>query len=191
MTTISLAQPVIGPTWQKAEVQRRNDEGKLLQRCEWINVSSGERYRYDPLHVIAMKCAAIFLATPIYLGLYMAWHASRAVSTLFTQKISQWPKHLFNDIWCIVRAPIFAIGMMLAAPVGILQPLHGRKLVSEIERKWHFDASYKEDFRLLQDEKDLDILVYLKEALLDRSSTTTCYLAHCFQPLGTGSMIRN
>lgn len=184
MTTFLLTGSLNRSPWQKAEVWRNNDEGRILQHIEWIDTSSGVRYRYDPLHLIAMKCIAIFLAIPIYLGLYMSWYVARAICTVFFHKVSEWPRHLFSDLWRIIRAPVFAIGMMLVLPMGIFSPLQGRKIVSHIEKRWHFDASYKEDFRLVQERKDLDILIHLKQAFFERPCRRTCYFAYCFQPLG-------
>ena len=75
----------------------------------------------------------------------------------------------------IIKAPIFGLGVELAALYGIFKPYHGRKFVAMIENAWQNGASYKNDVRNIPECSNNSPCEMFNRP---------CYLAYCFQVRG-------
>nr|NGX46450.1 hypothetical protein [Chlamydiota bacterium] len=60
------------------------------------------------------------------------------------------------NMWRIVRAPLFAVGVMFAAAWGLFSPYEGRKMIGKIEKEWHDGLTFKDDMRMGKDEQFLN-----------------------------------
>ena len=80
----------------------------------------------------------------------------------------------------VVRAPFFGLALMAATTVGIIDPYAGCKWGGVVEKKWHHDISYKEDFR----KKFLSGLGVWDNLLYGIEHAQTFYFAYCFQKRG-------
>lgn len=164
----SLSQP-----WFNAEVERAT--GK--KRYEIIDRSTGERYRQEPITMIAFKCFLLSLATPYYLSGYMAFHLARIPFAIISERSL---KTLLPSIKAVVKAPFYAIAFEFAALYGIFKPLEGRALLSKIELRWH-EKTRKQNVALLN-QTDSEILW---NGLTQTDYPYVLHLAPCMQSLGS------
>lgn len=159
----------------------------------------------EPPVGIALKCAGIFVATPFYMLGVMGVNALKIIvdiSSIFWRIIPQFieefstkkciaamgnffmsinwdlPHAIMQDIWRVVRSPLYAGGMALACVYGIVSPYEGRKWISKIEGLWH-EASYKMDFRLGMSKK-----YSLTQFISDIAKGKILFLAWCMQKRG-------
>ncbi|MBN2479578.1 MAG: hypothetical protein JXA94_05060 [Parachlamydiales bacterium] len=197
-------------TWDVKEVLRysssKNSKAKKIRQIEIIDMQNLDRYRYEPKLKVAIKCFLIFLANPLvtffkmffnmlqfaYDNLKYNFECTLILAQLKTTKSQdvfqkiilnriQLFKDLLEDVAFIIRAPIFALALQFASVFGIIFPYDGKKMISSIEKSWHGDFTYKNDFRhMFEDKSQLSELV--SEAFKNRN--VTFYLSLCFQPIG-------
>lgn len=164
----------------------------------------------DSRAVVAIKSAAIFLGTPFYLfgmvfvnlvkiavdisaifwrtlpGLVRDFQNKGILSALGNMAMDVvWhiPHEVAQDIWRVVRSPMYAAGMMLAAAYGVIQPFEGRKWMGEIELNWHQGAPYQQDLRYGLSEKDY-LKISFSEMVKNIWSGKVYYLGYCMQKRG-------
>jgi hypothetical protein len=84
---------------------------------------------------------------------------------------------LSHGLFEIIKAPLFGLGVELAALYGIFKPYHGRKFEAMIEKAWQQGASYKKDVRIEPHPCN-------KKNCWEDFDTRPFYLAYCFQVRG-------
>ena len=132
---------------------------------------------------IAMKSCGIFMAALPYGALVMfanlvnmamdiakiAWRVLKDFGETWKNKgvfdalfsivfavVWEMPKSVLVNMWRIVRAPFYALGVQFAAALGIFSPYEGRRMIGMIEREWHDGLTFKDDFRMGKDERFLN-----------------------------------
>ena len=173
--------------------------------------ATGNLTAKDTLSTITNKCAMIAIGVFFYAAAAMAFNVIITLpsslvnlcllmireigeqfkkgtpldSLLVIGKVVLWqlPKTLLYIIWTVVRAPIFAVGVMFAAICGLFSPMQGRKWVAAVEHEWHDRVSHKMDLRYEgvphknDHEKAMDDLMGIVGGKF-------FFLAYCFQTLG-------
>lgn len=145
--------------------------GDLDERWFVEHKGTGQLHLDEPAYILAVKCALIFIGTPFYTFGHIAWncyqmlrciavvaynavHASREfidrerlfdATRAFHAEIKPLPRLLMERLCAILKAPLYGLGLGLAALSGIIRPLHGRHCVALIEKAWHHGASYKDN----------------------------------------------
>lgn len=164
----------------------------------------------DPAQKIAWKSAGMCVATPVYalgmIGVALVRVVSHVFSiaieiikdlplnlrqkrifstlgTIFFKVAWEAPIGIVKEIERIVKAPLFAIGMMFAALYATISPLEGRKWLGKIELEWHENNSYKKDFRYGRSQKEWDKLPF-SEILKEARDGKILYLGYCMQKHG-------
>lgn len=172
-----------------------------------LETSSGELYLENDHFTNTSKCAALLVGTPIYTFAKMTWEVLKtpfelmsialrtlkaALESLFHLEISKSLDRLWQGSLCllntmsynlfsVVTAPLFGLGIQLAALYGCFQPYQGRAIVAKIENAWHRGVSYKEDYRhLVKFQKQGEIPRCFSDILEQKP----LYLAYCFQSRG-------
>jgi hypothetical protein len=186
------------------------------------DVNTGDMYKNEKWDVIAAKCGLVAFGTPLYTLGKMAWHVfdtsmmiiGIALETLvevgrqfackrfqkglveMREGLSEIAGTLGAGLFEVVSAPIFGLGVEVAALYGIFKPYHGRKFVAMIEKAWHKGASYRDDVRkfVMMIEKSLPKGASCKDFIKKFSDfankpsetfrTRPLYLAYCFQVRG-------
>lgn len=171
------------------------------------DIKTGNMYLDEPGYIVSFKCALIALGMPLYTTGKMAWHLFKtpieitaiAIDTivrvgqlLVRQRLqegaTEMRRGLFQiadtfgtGLFEIIKAPLFGLGMELAALYGIFKPHHGRKFEAMVESAWQKGASYKDDFRNIPPrENETCWEAFMK----DIKEARPFYLAHCFQVRG-------
>lgn len=171
-----------------------------------IDLKTRNYYSDEPDYILAVKCYLVAIVTPIYTMGKIAWHTCKmpieitkiASATLlraslyslkcqyrFTAIVIQhgcWKifDSLSIGLFEIIKAPLFGVGLELAALYGICKPYHGRKFVANIDRAWQRGYSFREDMRRIIRPGDSSMTT--ASSLCDRSNPF--FLAYCFQPRG-------
>jgi hypothetical protein len=147
-----------------------------------LDSKTGDLYLDETKATVAMKSYGIFLGAPIYAGLVImgnlmhialdvasiawrvlsefgeTWKSKGALDALLSVVFAvvwEMPKSVALNIWGVVRTPMYAVGVMLAAAWGVVSPYEGRKMVGKIEKEWHDGLTYKDDFRMGKDDQFL------------------------------------
>jgi hypothetical protein len=152
-------------------------EARLLKNGDpderWFveHKETGQLHIDEPAYILAVKCAAIFIVTPLYTVGHVAWncyqmvrciiavsynafHALRAdvgmerffdAMRAFNEEINPLPNLLMERLFAILKSPLYGVALGLAALSGIIRPLQGRHCVALIEKAWHHGASYKDN----------------------------------------------
>jgi hypothetical protein len=189
------------------EKDKKTGQTRYFQQLPYIeNTRTGQIYHDESSSSLILKCSAIILATPFYTVGTMIWNAYQLLRSIgliakrifqgintdlslgryyeatkiFYREIRPLPCILKERIWAFIQAPLFGIGMELAALSGMIRPFHGRDFVAMVERAWHNGVSYKEDWRRLPEKKDQSCASCCEEVL----SADVAYLAYCFQARG-------
>jgi len=169
---------------------------------------TGDIYNDDPAYIVAIKCAILFFATPLIAIGVMAWNLCKIpidltrVTLLTLKNFGKWWKEkgpcsacvksakfflektckvLLQDLWHIVRAPIYCIGMQILTLIGIAFPFWARKKIAKLEYHWQDKIPLKYDIRELDKEEKTKFCPLLWK---EEKKPQACYIAHCFQPLG-------
>jgi hypothetical protein len=183
----------------------KNKDGNPIETTYIEDAKTGDLYVNDDRFVVAVKSAMAFAATPILAAGVMVWNIGKIffdivrISFNVLQNFGTWwkEKGLFHivkeffgrifkavicqDLWHIVRAPFYAIGMMMAAGIGVICPYFGRKWVAKIENSWQDGFSHERDIRVAGEKESLTLCpVIWKES----KEARVFYLAHCFQVQG-------
>lgn len=134
------------------------------------NKHTGRLYLNEPTCVIAMKCACIVFAAPVYTLCTMLWNAYQIfrsvaliaynvyveaerdfslqryyeATIILNHHIQPLPEIIKERFFEIIKAPLFGVMLQIAALSGIVKPLHGREIVGNIESAWHQGATYKD-----------------------------------------------
>ena len=200
------------PETEKVKDPRTGNEITRNKEYTYIeDAETKELYWDEPAYVVAMKCAGIALATPLYTVTYMVWNLAKlpldivaivgsamekigsqvkeykivdAAATFWKEIVIQLPTQLFTDIWNIVKSPLFALGIEFAAIYGILDPFRGRAIEAKIEQIWQNNVSYKEDFR---ETKTVDTGSCWRNFVNDVTAARAFYFAWCFQVRGNSN----
>jgi|GEM_PF-3226803 len=189
------------------EKDKKTGQTRSFQQLSYSeNTRTGQIYHHESSSTLILKCSAIILATPIYTVGTMVWNGYQLLRSIalivkrvfqgvgtdlslgryyeatkiFYREIKPVSGILKERIGAIIRAPLFGVGMELAALSGIIRPFHGRDFVAMIEKAWHNGVSYKEDWRRLPEQKDPSCASCCEEI----HSADVAYLAYCFQSRG-------
>jgi hypothetical protein len=165
----------------------------------------GGPLRDDSSFAIKTKCFFLLGINPIYTSVYMTWHLVKAavhtvrMSMDTVKKISQtrhehkleesvgtffkgflWdlPQVVGFDLFNVVRAPLYGLGVELACAYGMVNSNEGRKWEAWVERKWHRNISWRHDWRMMRTPESEGII---KAPLKDIKLAKVCYEAFCFQ----------
>ncbi len=168
------------------------------------DVKTGNMYLDESYEALVVKCALVAFAMPFYTFGEMSWHLCKtpleatliALDTLakvggqlafchfyegaieILHGFSQVTETIGSGIFEIVKAPIFGLGVELAALYGVAKPFHGRKFEALIENAWKKGASYKDDFRNIPARPNESCW---QAFVQDIKGSHPFYLAHCFQ----------
>jgi hypothetical protein len=149
--------------WERVLVfhHERGEEISYLMKKE-----TGDLYWDEDVAPVAVKCALVFVATPLYTLGVMSWYALQIPFDLLD------PKKIVKDIWNVARVPIYALGMELALCYGLITlDLYGaREKEAAVESALWRGASYKEDLRMKNRGENDKVKAF--------------YLAWCFQKRG-------
>lgn len=201
----------LGRDWRQVTLQRRNRDGSELQTRTYIEeISTGDLYNsYDSPSFIAQKAFRLLFGIPFYMAAVMCanlvkiitstvniifrvvfefaktWNdkgAIEAFATVFYALSWEIPTTLANNIWRIIKAPLYAVALCLATPYALLSPYEGRKWIAKVESSWHEGTDYRNDYCYLTDhtcsEKSRPTMI--KGILAGK----IYFLALCMQPIG-------
>ncbi len=184
--------------------QRSNDCWTSFSYIE--NIKTGQIYYDESAFTLMVKCTAIFFAAPFFTLGVMLWnvhqifrsikfiahnvfHAARGdfvlgryfdAAQILDREIKHFPGILKERIFEIIKAPLYGLGLQLAALSGIIRPFHGRQFVSLIDKSWHNGATYKDDiWRVILRHKEIDSACWE-----DMHGGKEMFLAYCFQERG-------
>ncbi len=176
-------------------------ENTPLVREFLVDYRTGYMYKPDPIsHVVIKNLVLCILILP-FTAAKMAYFAARvvvyfpintalALYTTFSaaiygsenEEVSAAYIHIkdkcFEDLYNIVRSPIYAIGMQLAAIKGTLEyllidakkALEAKVIMADIESKWNYDTLESGDVRHFVHHMNID-------------RVQAVFLPWCFQPL--------
>lgn len=194
--------------WQNVHVVFQRSNGVTRSwRYEILNSSTLDRYRHEPLIIIATKCFGLFLIVqPVYFLMYSMLHFIRL---FLVPIVNLSPLAFFKEAWKIVQIPFLYIGMEFAALYGIVCPLEGRALLGKLELALHNGISdlllYTESGKALwidlfgeealqkritrrqavQYERTArSFIEYVKEAFFEEDPQHALFMGFCMQPLG-------
>jgi hypothetical protein len=186
---------------------RCKNSGKLIRYSPvefTLDTHTGKVYRSEPQWVVAIKCAEIALGTIVYVLGAMAWNTvkiavdivllARKIISKVSSEIAlgrsgaachiviqaviwKLPRSVVEDIRRIVSAPIFGLGVELAALYGIFSPYEGRELIAKIEYAWHDGKTFRDDVRNHNRRWTCSLKDLFQERVL--------FLGWCFQVRGT------
>jgi hypothetical protein len=175
--------------------------------CFIENIHNGQIYLDEPGFVIAVKCALVFFAVPLFTAGTMLWHVHQIfrsigliarnvfntarrdfvlgryfeAAQILDREIKPLPGILKERILAIIKAPFFGLGLEIAALAGMIRPLHGREYVGMILKAWHNGATYKNNIcKVLLREKDINYTTLSR----DIHSGDEFFLAYCFLDRG-------
>lgn len=183
------------PIWQKVMTLKKGSDGIYItdpktglfsQKSYVVNTQTGALYWDEDQSLIAWKCFKVFCGAPFYIAGIMAWNFGKAFIEplrigLAHREVVEIPKAVALDLWDVVRAPIYGLGMMLTALYGICDPYTGREYEATVENALMHEVSYKEDFRNKKREEVPDCW---PELIYGIQNAQAFYLAYCFQIRG-------
>jgi len=171
-------------------LQRRISKDVVLV----YNENTGNFYKPDTISSVSAKCLGVALMNPIYTVARIMYHAVKIIVDfvrLIFVKIADFSKDLETEgfcgaltknlkdffievifktagnVWEIVRAPIYGVGVQIAAFEGIFDdPYKARDHIAKIESTWNHEKDRHEDIRHGLKEGD------------------AFFGAYCFQPVG-------
>lgn len=171
----------LNPPWENVHVYCRNSKGVALKLVEILNIESKFLYRQEPLLVTAIKCANLFFFGNI---LYFIAYTSVQVTRLFTVPLANRAPFLFlNELWHLVKVPIYFLGIQIAAAYGMICPLEGRELIASLETDLHNGKTRKEA-RQYQEKEPFSDFQDFSDLFCEENPKTAFFLAYCMQPLG-------
>lgn len=165
----------------------------------------------DKFYKTSIKAVLVFLGTPLYMLCMIGAHLTKIVidissifwkiipqcisvykdkglpgslSVFFMTVVWQLPSEISTTIWRIVRSPLYAVGMMCAALLGIVYPAEGRKWMGLVEYEWHDRTSYTMDMRYQRKfEKGFEAIPF-SELVSELAKGKVFFLGYCFQKRG-------
>jgi hypothetical protein len=170
---------------------------------------NGDFYQDDTRAVTVLKCVVLAVINPFYTIGCMGWHfgtsavagvkwaisfikdikhhaesegTKSAAGTFFKGFFWHLPQKLATHLWKIVRVPIYTLGMEFMFLYGLVNPYEGRKWAARIEKKLHYDISWKKDYRMFNTLESGGCTGCIQANLEDIRSAEVFYLAFCFQP---------
>lgn len=169
----------------------------------YIEDNDGNIYYDEPADMVAGKCAGLLAGVPLYTLGKIGWHVCKTplqvvkvvLNTLvgMGQKLaamelygavrelgngcSQAVRETAEEIFEVVKAPLFGLGMEFAAVYGLVKPFHARYAVQKIEHAWYCGVSYKQDIRHDYDHSLMAFFAGIRDG-------KPWYLAYCFQIRG-------
>ena len=169
-------EPPREPQWSTVSLLKRKTSGLLELVVYTKETTSGDLYKNESKIEIAAKSALIFCAAPFYALGVLFCNLAKVVIHLTAPSSTQ----IIQDIWRIVRIPIFMTGMMLAALYGMVSPYDGRHLMGKIEFSWHDGAPCRMDWRHARSED----LFQLERDIQAIKKGKFHFLAYCMQKSG-------
>ena len=175
--------------WVYADVSfMRKSTGQIEKRIEIIDLrketlkSGALRYLQEPMQVIAVKCAGLFVLLTPYFFAYAAFQLIRLpVATL----IQLSPSVFCRQIWKIVQIPFYFVALEFSALYGIFKPLEGRAWFGFWESCLHDGKNRSAAIRYEKTFHSFSDLLWLgwKELSSERT-LESLFLAFCMQPIG-------
>lgn len=132
---------VLAPYSPLGNWQKQKRESEFL----WHDAYSQESYRGEPLYAIGCKCLALAIVAPVIytsaaivnvafkihkIILLAPFWMPETRSKPFSKKITL----LLRDLGIVMMTPWIILAIEIAALYGILNPLDGRKLISNFQR---------------------------------------------------------
>lgn len=138
------------------------------------------RYKHEPMKMIAVKCFLLYIAG---LSLYfLAYTAIHLVRMPIVTIVHCSPQIFVEQLWALVKIPLYFLALEFAALYGIVRPLEGRALFSGIEACLH--GSKKDrwtDVRMADLPSNSEIL---RDTLCEKENHYSLFAGVCFQSLG-------
>lgn len=176
-----------------------------------VHNQSGTLYLDESLGAVCFKCVIIAFVNPVFAAIRMLWHASRVVMDITAIAANSMKEYLRlrslphaeaalielkkstfhsitssikENIWRIVSAPIFALGVEIGAFIGLFAPYEGRAFIGEMERLSQDGRGVKDYYCSIDDCLSGNIS-NLSDYVKKLMKKEVCFLAFCFQPRGT------
>lgn len=183
--------------WERRKVEYTNRSGKREAMWEVLDKSNNKFYRHEPILETALKCLKLAVVIPIYTIGYIALNTARIFTRTGYTFLGGLAEKIFfksgksmaaigqatlntlaETVNAVARAPFYALKMWGGAFIGILFPLHGRRIIADAEAALHSNTPRQHDFRVIADKS-----ILFKDVLF--GDKTTFYAAYCMQPYGS------
>lgn len=195
-------------TWDRAAPQEGEFVGRKKVYTFIENQKTGDLYNSDSMQAVAFKCFEIAVVTPLYMATRMVFHLCRMVylvgkifyesivacadaiqngehgaRAFFKHMVVDLSYRLFMDafllqLWEVVKAPYYALGLFIAALEGCLyDPMKGKMEIAIIERKWNNNLDRSHDWRIQE-------VVHGNNCWQGVMNADAFFIGFCMQPLG-------
>lgn len=165
--------------WINVEVALNREPGR---RYEILNLTTGLRYRQEPLKMIACKCFGLFFLNPFYFAIYVTFHLVRLVIAPIANRSLEL---LTQQIWALVRIPFYFLSMQCAALYGTVQPLEGRAMIGRLESLLHDGKNRNQALDWVEEIS----LEWVASKWVATNLDGCVFVAPCMQPIPSGHPI--